>query len=141
MNSWQFAVKNVQLQMAQASENMTIIEPNVTFGDVVFGMRDSIASTDTCTFQVDRSKAIEPEKIIWKVKCQRADTGMPIELTINGVGSGALDGADEGKIGFEDLAKLAKRWLWVGEAGSIPEDITGDGIVNLADFAALAATP
>jgi hypothetical protein len=137
-NSWQFAVKNVQLRMAQASENMTIIEPNVTFGDIKFNARQSITSIDTCTFQVDRSKAIEPEKIVWKVKCQRADTGMPLELTVSGVDSSGLEGAAEGKIGFEDLAKLAGQWLWVGPAGGIPEDITGDGIVNLRDFAVLA---
>jgi hypothetical protein len=131
-NLYSFAVKNVEIQMMQASENMTIIEPNVTFGDIQFNARQSITSIDTCTFKVDRSKAIEPEKIVWKVKCQRADTGMPIELTC----ASAL--ADDGKIGFEDLAELAGQWLWVGPAGSIPEDITGDGIVNLRDFAVLA---
>jgi hypothetical protein len=50
----------------------------------------------------------------------------------------AGDLTGEGKIDFEDLAKLAGQWLWVGPAGSIPEDITGDGIINLADFAELA---
>jgi hypothetical protein len=131
-NLWPFAVTNVELQMIQVPENMTIIEPNVTFGDIEFGTRQSITSIDTCTFQVDRSQAIEPDKIVWKVKCQMADTGMPIELTC----AGAL--ADDGKIGFEDLAALAGQWLWVGPAGSIPEDVTGDGIVNLRDFAVLA---
>jgi len=122
---------------------MTIIEPSVIFGDIEFKTQESITSMDTCTFQVDRSKAIEPEKIVWKVKCQRVDTGMPLELTINGVGSSGLEGissdltADE-KIDIDDLAKLTEQWLWVGPAGSIPEDITGDGIVNLRDFAALA---
>jgi hypothetical protein len=137
-NLYSFTVKNVQLEMMQASDNMTIIEPNVTFGDIVFGMRDSITSTDTCTFQVDRSQAIEPEKIVWKVKCQRIDNGMPLELTINGVDSSVLEGAGEGKIGFEDLSALAGQWLWVGPAGSIPADITGDGIVNFRDLAELA---
>jgi hypothetical protein len=131
-NLWPFAVTNVELEMIQAFENMMIIEPNVAFGDIEFGTRQSITSIDTCTFQVDRSVAIGPDKIVWKVKCQRADTGMPIELTC----AGAL--ADDGKIGFEDLAALANQWLWVGEAGSLPEDITGDGIVNLRDFAVLA---
>ena len=136
VNSWQFAVKNVQLEMIKASDNMDINEPNVSFGDIEFSPRESITSIDTCTFQVDRSVAIDPVKIVWKVKCQRADTGMPLELTINGVSSSGLEG--EGKIGFEDLAELAGQWLWVGPAGSIPEDVTGDGIVNLRDFAVLA---
>jgi hypothetical protein len=121
-NLWPFAVKNVELQMMQAPENMTIIEPNVTFGDIEFGTRESITSIDTCTFQVDRSKAIEPDKIVWKVKCQMADTGTPIELTCAG------DLADEGKIGFEDLAELAGQWL----------KADGDGVVNFIDFARIA---
>jgi hypothetical protein len=135
-NLWPFAVTNVELQMMQVPENMTIIEPNVTFGDIEFKTRQSITSIDTCMFQVDRSVAIDPDKIVWKVKCQRADTGQQIELTINGVDSSGLEG--EGKI---DLAELVDKWLWTGNAGSIKEDITGDGIVNLADLAALAATP
>ena len=100
-NLWPFAVTNVELQMMQAPENMTIIEPNVTFGDIQFNTRQSITSIDTCTFQVDRSQAIKPDKIVWKVKCQRADTGMPIELTINGVDSSSLES-------ISDLASEAK---------------------------------
>jgi hypothetical protein len=137
-NISRFVVRGVQLEIVKASENMVIIEPNVTFGDIEVRPGESATSIDTCTLQVDRSKAIEPEKIVWKVKCQRADTGMPLELTINGVSPGGLEGAAEGKIDFEDLAEIASQWLWVGEAGSIPEDITGDGIVNLRDFAVLA---
>jgi hypothetical protein len=144
-NLWPFAVTNVELEMTQVPDNMGIIEPNVTFGDIEFGTRLSITSIDTCTFQVDRSQPIEPEKIVWKVKCQRADTGMPLELTINGVSSTGLENitgdlaADE-KISLDDLdlARLTEQWLWVGPAGSIPEDITGDGIVNFLDFAKLA---
>jgi len=140
-NLWKFAIKNVELEMIKASDNIDINEPNVSFGDIEFSPRQSITSTDTCTFTVDRSQPINPSKIDWRVKCQRADTGQQIELTINGVGSSGLEGAGEGKIGFEDLAELAGQWMWVGQGGSIPEDITGDGIVNLRDFAVLAATP
>ncbi|HIJ51934.1 MAG TPA: S8 family serine peptidase [Planctomycetes bacterium] len=39
---------------------------------------------------------------------------------------------------FKVLAKIAARWLWVGPAGSIPEDLNNDGIVNFADFAKFA---
>lgn len=127
-NLWKFAIKNVQLEMIKESDNIDINEPNVSFGDIEFSPRQSITSTDTCTFRVDRSQPIEPAKIVWKVKCQRIDTGMPLELTINGVGSGALDAEAEGKIDFEDLAKLAGQWL----------QADGDGIVNLRDFAVLA---
>ena len=137
-NLWPFAVKNVELQMIQTPENMTIIDPIIKFGNIEFQTRDFITSTDICTFQVDRFKPIDPSQIDWRMKCQRVDTGMPMELTINGVGSSGLESAAEGKIGFEDLAELAGQWFWVGPAGSIPEDITGDGIVNLRDFAVLA---
>jgi hypothetical protein len=38
---------------------------------------------------------------------------------------------------FRLLARIASRWLWSG-AGSIPEDLSGDGAVNLADIAKFA---
>jgi len=41
------------------------------------------------------------------------------------------------QIGFADLAELLGQWLWIGQAGDVPEDITGDGIVNFRDFAEL----
>jgi hypothetical protein len=121
-NLWPFAVNNVQLEMISAPDNMDINEPNVSFGDIEFRARDTITSIDTCTFQVDRSVTIEPDKIVWQVKCQMADTGMPIELTCAGVL------ADDGKIGFEDLAELAGQWL----------KADGDGVVNFIDFARIA---
>jgi hypothetical protein len=39
---------------------------------------------------------------------------------------------------FKVLARIADRWLWTNRAGRIPEDINGDGIVNLKDFAKFA---
>jgi len=39
---------------------------------------------------------------------------------------------------FRVLARIAARWLWTGPAGKIQEDLNGDGIVNLADFAKFA---
>jgi len=38
---------------------------------------------------------------------------------------------------FKVLARIASRWLWAGQ-GRIPEDLNGDGIVNLQDFARFA---
>ncbi|MDH4239996.1 MAG: GPI anchored serine-threonine rich family protein, partial [Phycisphaerae bacterium] len=38
---------------------------------------------------------------------------------------------------FRLLARIASRWLWTG-AGRIPEDLNGDGSVNLADIANFA---
>ena len=121
-----------KLEIVKASENMVIIEPNVTFGDVEIGPGESATSIDTCTFQVDRSKAIDPDQIVWRVRCQRADTGMPIELTCAGL--------------LQMMARLVLK-IWqnlsangCGQAlpGGVPEDIIKDGTVNLVDFARLA---
>ncbi|NIP23794.1 MAG: hypothetical protein GWN67_01215 [Phycisphaerae bacterium] len=38
---------------------------------------------------------------------------------------------------FKVLARIASRWLWAGP-GRIPEDLNGDGFVNLADVARFA---
>ena len=38
---------------------------------------------------------------------------------------------------FKLLAKMSQRWLW-GNKGTVPEDLNGDGIVNLKDFAIFA---
>jgi hypothetical protein len=39
---------------------------------------------------------------------------------------------------FKILARIADRWLLSSSTGSIPVDLNGDGIVNLADFAKFA---
>jgi hypothetical protein len=39
---------------------------------------------------------------------------------------------------FKMLARIASRWLWANPSGRIPEDLNGDSIVNLADFAKFA---
>jgi len=142
-NISRFAVKNIQLTLAEVSENMTIIEPNVTFGDIEVGPGELATSIDTCTFSVDRSQAIDPAKIIWHSTCEMADTGQTTEQTASSLFSlGAEDIPGDlvvdGWVDFADLAKLAERWLWKGREGSIPEDIVEDGAVNLADFAELA---
>ncbi len=143
-NVWEFALANVELTMAKASENMVIIEPSVAFGDIVIGPGESTTSIDTCTFQVDRSEAIDPDKIVWKVRCEKVITGQQMELTVAGVESSRSasiysDSMVEGQSDFVDLAGLSGRWLWTGPAGGIEEDTVPDGTVNLADFAEFAA--
>jgi hypothetical protein len=39
---------------------------------------------------------------------------------------------------FKMLARIASRWLWANQSVRIPEDLNGDSIVNLADFAKFA---
>ena len=56
---------NVQLGMVGRPENMTIIDPHVTFGDGGIGPAQSATSIDTCTFTVDRFVPINPVEIIW----------------------------------------------------------------------------
>ncbi len=39
---------------------------------------------------------------------------------------------------FKVLAGIASRWLWINHTGNLPEDLNGDGIVNLKDIAIFA---
>jgi len=138
-----FAVENIQLTLASASDNVIVIQPNVTFGDAELGEEDSAVSIDTFTIAVDRSGAIDSAKIIWHSTCRIVDTGQPAGPMASGIASVPLQrsSADlivDGHIDYLDLARLANRWLWVGQAKGIPADIAADGIVNLADFAELA---
>jgi len=143
-NLWPFAIENVQLEILNVPDNMDINDPNVSFGDIEFSPRESITSIDTCTFRVNRSRAIDPSQIIWRVSCTRVDTGMPIELTIGGVESSRSASISSNFLGqqqsdFPALAALAGQWLWTGTPGGIDQDIVQDGSVNLADFAEFAA--
>jgi len=144
-----FAVYDIQLTLAAASDNVTMVQPNITFGDVELGEEDSAVSIDTCTIEVDRSDAIDSAKIIWHSSCRIVDTCESPRLMACGLASlrgtgfqpveaSPADLAPDGRIDYADLAKLAERWLWVGQAKGIPADIAADGIVNFADFAELA---
>ncbi|MBN2271062.1 MAG: right-handed parallel beta-helix repeat-containing protein [Sedimentisphaerales bacterium] len=138
-----FAVHDVQLKLAAACDNVRMIQPNVTFGDVELGEEDSAVSIDTCTIQVDRSDAIDSAKIIWHSSCQIVDTCESPRLMACGLTS--LPQADspadlvvDGRIDYADLAELAGRWLGVGQGKGVPPDIAPNGIVDFADFAELA---
>jgi hypothetical protein len=142
-NRWHSALKNLQLELARVPANMTIVDPQVSFASTELEPGQSLTSIDTCTFRVDRSQPIDSAEIAWWVRCDIIDTGQTVQHTASSIlylepenRTGELTG--EGKIDFGDLAELAGQWLWVGQGGSIPEDITGDGIINLRDFAALA---
>jgi hypothetical protein len=41
---------------------------------------------------------------------------------------------------FKVLARIASRWLWANPSGRIPEDLNGDGFVNLKDIVYLPTT-
>jgi len=133
-NISRFAVKNASIEMAQASENMTIINPEVSFSDAEIPAGASARSVDTCTFTVDRAEAIDPAGIIWRVTAELADTGAKMEHTL-----ASIPPVGPPETRFEYLAGLAEQWLWVGTPGGIEEDTVPDGSVNLADFAEFAA--
>jgi hypothetical protein len=134
-NLSRFAIENAQLEMLKGPENIIIIDPNVSFGPIEAS--GSATSIDTCTFRVDRSKAIDPTKIFWRSTCELEDNGQIIQHTLSSIINLEPEdtAVDSSKV---NLAGLVGKWLWVGKAGNIPEDITGDGIVNLVDFAELA---
>jgi formylglycine-generating enzyme required for sulfatase activity len=60
------AFENVQLVMVAWPDNMTIIDPYVSFADAQISPGESVASIDTCAFTVDRSEPINPLEIIWR---------------------------------------------------------------------------
>jgi parallel beta-helix repeat protein len=143
-NVSRFAVSNVELEIVKASENMVIVDPAVTFGDIEIGPGESAISSDMCTFRVDRSQAIEPAEIIWKSDYEMADGSPGVQNTALGISflnlGVAGDITGNGKVNFEDLAILADQWL--KPPGTPSADIApppdGDNIVDFLDFAVLA---
>jgi len=132
-NRWHSALKNLQLELAKVPDNMTIVDPQVSFADTELEPGQSLTSIDTCTFRVDRSQPIDSAEIAWWVRCDIIDTGQTVQHTASSIlylepenRTGELTG--EGKIGFEDLAEMAGRWL----------KADGDGVVNFIDFARIA---
>jgi len=159
-----FAVYDIQLTLVAASDNVTMVQPNVTFGDIELGEEDSAVSIDTFTIEVDRSNAIDAAKIIWHSSCQTVALATPAVGTFESAGlmtpqapraacAGVPGGtyglasvpladspADlvvDGSIDYADLAALAQRWLSAPAKGG-PADIVPNGIVDFADFAELA---
>jgi len=134
-NASTFAVEGISLDMAEWSENMTIIDPNVSFGDAEIGPGESATSVDTCTFTVDRSEPIDPAQIIWHVTAELANTGTTMQHTVSTLLP--LD-PDANNADFDAVKNFAEQWLWQGPAGGIDADSVQDGTVNLADFARFA---
>ena len=138
-----FTVENIQLELAAASDNVVVIQPNVMFGDAELGEEDSVVSIDTFTIAVDRSGAIELAKMIWHSTCRIAKTGEPTGVMASGRASMPLQTSSgdivvDGSIDYLDMAGLANQWLGAGSQEGITADIAADGIVDFADFAELA---
>jgi hypothetical protein len=94
---------------------------------------------DYFTIAVDRSELITPGRLTWQVDYAKTGSGgmqmmsgeIPIE--INGI-IGDITG--DGKVDYQDLAKLAGQWLL--PPGELSVDIVSDGVVDFKDFVELA---
>ncbi len=137
-----FTVSSVQLEIVEASENMVLIDPNVTFGDIEIGPGESAISLDMCSFQVDRS---EPAEIMWQSDYEIVDGVLEVQDIASGacflnlaIIGGDIDG--DNRVDLDDLDILVDQWLQ--PPGSPSADIVpppdGDNIVNFLDFALLA---
>jgi hypothetical protein len=138
-----FSVDDIQLALATASDNVSVVQPGLTFGDAQLGAEDSAVSVDTCTFVVDRSEALDLAKMIWHSSCRTIKSGQMIKVKASGnaalqLESSAADLFSDGIVDYLDLAILAERWLCTVPEKHAAQDIVTDGIINLADFAELA---
>ena len=138
-------VENVQLELVEGPNNMTDIEdPWVAIGDI--DADGSATSTDTCTFTVDRSVSINPAEITWRATFtveiddipRIAELRFSNVIIIEPVGLADGDITGDGKIGFDDLAIMARDWLQSSSLADIyPPPPNGDDIVNFLDFGVL----
>jgi len=137
------AVENVQLELVGVPDNITIIDPCVTFAHIeAWG---SATSEDTCTFDVNRIEPIRPAEISWRATFEIAGTGEEMQqmsstvVLLEPVGLASGDITGEGVVDIDDLVRMADDWLGSGSLADIyPAPPYGDDIVNFQDFAVLA---
>ncbi len=131
-------VYNVQLELLDASSNVVIIDPVVSFAYIEAGQ--AATSEDTFALRVDRSVLIDATIISWVATFFEAGGGFRESVFTTNIilepKAGDLSG--DGVVDIEDLGRLAERWLWRGQPGDIVEDIVQDGVVNFADFGRVA---
>ncbi len=137
------AVENVQLELVGVPDNMSIVDPCVTF--VYIEAWGSATSEDTCIIDVNRIEPITPAEIVWRIAYEIAGSGEGMQqmsstvvlLEPEGLASGDITG--EGVVDIDDLARMADDWLESGSLADIyPAPPYGDDIVNFQDFAVLA---
>ncbi len=140
-----YPMRNVQLGIVRTPENMYLIDPTVTFGDIEIRPGQSVTSSDTCTFQVDRSQSTDPVEIIWNSTFEIVGGSPGAQNTVSGACILQLENVPgditgNGKVDFDDLKILTDQWLQ--PPGTPSADIApppdGDNIVNFLDFALLA---
>jgi hypothetical protein len=136
-------VCNVYLELLDASGNVSITDPNVTFASIDAAASET--SGDTFSIRVDRSTPIDVTTISWRATfefCTSGTLGTQV-FTNNLVLEPEVLASDitmDCKVDYEDLEKMAEQWL--GPPGTPSADIAplpgGDGIVDFLDFARLA---
>jgi hypothetical protein len=143
-NLSQYAVENVKLELVEVPDNMSIVDPCVSY--LYIGAGETATSEDTCIIDVDRSTLINRAEVIWQITYEIAAGGQVMQqmsssvLALEPQDVGITDITGDGIVDFEDLAILAGQWL--REPGIPSADIApppdGDGMVDFQDFAELA---
>jgi len=96
---------------------MTIIDPCVSFASIE--AEGSATSEDTCIFDVNRIEPIDAATISWRATFEYAGGGAGAAAFTNNIILDDIAGdiTGDGAVDIEDLARLAERWLWVGQVG------------------------
>ena len=131
-----YTVKNAQLELIKPSENMTIVEANVSYGNTELGPGESVVSNTACVFRVDRSRLIDPYQVVWQLTCERLDTATSMELTIVGTHPPEWESLVRGSVlydqtDFRSLSELTIHWLQPVNSPLLQ----GESLMNFIDFA------
>ena len=102
------------MKLLEASGNVTIIEPDVSFGDIEAGQ--TATSEDTFRLRVDRSEPIDTAVISWQVLFGELPGDAYTSEIILETSGIAGDLNEDGKVNFMDFARLAATW-----AGSVED--------------------
>jgi len=138
-NNSTVGVSNVVAELLDASENVTILDGDVSFAYILAGQ--SAISEDTFSIRVDRSVAIDASIISWRATFEQANgsrTGEAIFATKIDLESVIGDITGEGVVDIDDLLVLATDWLKDESIADIAPLPVGDKVVNFLDLAILA---
>jgi len=106
-------LENVQLELIEVSGNMILPDPPCIVTLAYVGPEESVTSQDTCIIRVDRSVPIEPAEIHWHLTYQIVD--------ICGI-----------------MQQTSSTFVQLEPEGLALGDISGDGMVGIADLVRLA---
>jgi len=72
-NLSQYAVENVKLELVDVPDNMSIVDPCVSYSYIEAGK--TATSEDTCIIDVNRTVPINSSEIVWEITYEIAGTG------------------------------------------------------------------